>query len=482
VTSELSDTLLGLRWPLPRTDNDARAALDQLAQVSGRLTDLADQYRALAPGWLGPVQALIAQGGFTLDWWQPLLAEPDLDWTINHQAHLAADLAQIAAAGARILDQLSPTGSPAAPSPVVKSVASFGSVPMSAAVIPPVVPSNPPPAPTGAPLLPSSVPPAPRNPAPPRPNQANQAQGHPGQPHPNQSHPGQPHPGQPRSGQPQPRPAQFGPDGSGPDEFGPDKFGTAQSDEDAVDPLADSGRHRRAAYEFGPPRSTWRSAVQDRFPSHVVRPYSDDDEDDDTLLSSDRRLPAHAGMLVQAAIVLCVVGGLSWWAVTELHGSSPVQAPAADGASSHPASLNPTAGLTPTAAAGLGIPASPSPSATPSPHATTAPASTRGAAPGSATVSDLSVSLLGGSQSVKQIAVYLTFDASGDGSVTVTIDYYGSSGGHEVSPETASWTESGHTSYQLAESIPASAYCGATVTVVASSGSDSSSAVTDPGC
>ena len=449
MTSELTDTLLGLRWPLPRTDNDARAALDQLAQVSGRLTALAADQQAAAPAWLGQVQALIAQGGFTLDWWQPLLAEPDLDWTINHQAHLSADLAQIAAAGARILDTLTPSDSAIPPPPVAKSVASFGSVPLgSATAIPPVVPSAPPrshpaPAPTGAPLLSSGVPGLAQRPL--------------GKPGPGQSSgPGQPGPGQPGR--------------SAPAERQP-----AQSPGAEPDPLADPGRHRRAAYEFGPARSTWRSAVQDRFPSHV-QPYSDDDDDDDPMLSSDRRLPAHSGMILQATVVLCVVGALSWWAVTALH--RPPAVPVAAGAPSSQPAAQPTS-----AAAGLD-PSTP----TTAPARTTPTTQPATAAappviqPGSATISDLKVLLEGGSEAVQQVDAYVTFNASSTAAVTLTIQYYGVADGTKTAVQTALFPESGQTSYQVPVVISSSAYCGKTITVIATAGTGTAQSTTQPGC
>ncbi|HEY3871749.1 MAG TPA: hypothetical protein VGM10_25530 [Actinocrinis sp.] len=116
---ELVQALLGLRWALPRTDADARTALDQLSAVASRLGRLgaeAAQAAAAAGGgegeaqapWQAQVQGLLAQAGFALDWWRPVLDDIDLDWTLNHQAHLSADLARIASAGARILDQYAP--------------------------------------------------------------------------------------------------------------------------------------------------------------------------------------------------------------------------------------------------------------------------------------------------------------------------------------------------------------------------------------
>ena len=478
MTSELTDTLLGLRWPLPRTDTDARAALEQLAQVSGRLTGLADQYQAAAPSWLGQVKALIAQGGFTLDWWLPLLAEPDLDWTVNHQAHLAADLAQIAAAGARILDQLSPSDSAIPPPPVVKSVASFGSVPMSAAAIPPVVPSAPPPpprttpqpAPTGAPLLQSGVPGlAPRQGGQPRSGQSGPGQTGTGQAGTAQSGPKQPGLGKPGPGKPGPGPSV--PDQSVPGPRRPVRTPAAEPDQDS-DELADSGRHRRAAYEFGPPRSTWRNTVQDRLPSNSPS-YSDDDDDDDPMLTPGRRLPVHSGMLLQAAAVVCVVGLLSWWAVTELH--KPPTVPVAGGRPSlHPS----VPGASPTMADGLG----PITSGTETPESAPTTLAVGGIAPGNVTVSALNISLEGGSQAVQQVDAYVTFHASSTGAITLTIQYYGTSDGNKTPVQTALFPESGHTSYEIPVVISSGAYCGKTVTVIATAGGVSARGNTQSGC
>lgn len=517
MTSELADTLLGLRWPLPRTDHDARAALDQLAQVSGRLTRLVaePQVQQDAPAWLGPVQALIAQGGFTLDWWQPLLAEPDLDWTVNHQAHLSADLAQIAAAGARILDQLLPSGESAAPTPVVRSVASFGSVPMTAPPIappPPAPPSPQPPAPTGPPLLqPGTTVGAAATQALPPPRSEYQPPRYP--PEPVRAAP----PAVPAPPVLPPAPAPsllpFELDEPNVMEFDePDEFLSSSGSYDVSDPLNDSGRHRR--FDFGPPPSTWREshpqvperveraerarppaperaqrplrpaqpAPPDLFPSHV-QPYQDEDDDEDPILAPDRRLPAHAGMIIQATIVLCVVGALSWWAVGELHGS-PSSGTSA-GASKSPQALDPSAvGAAPapttaTAADGLttGGGVSPAP-----PAATTPAAQNPPPASGSATVSNMSVLLEGGSKDDPYIDIILTFAASNTDPVTITINYYGTSNGKRISPQTSLLHESGQTGYQVGTTIPSTAYCGTTVTVIASAGTSSSQAATQPGC
>ena len=144
---ELVQALLGLRWALPRTDADARVALDQLSAVSARVAQLAGEQPGDETPWDGQVQALLAQAGFALDWWRPVLDDVDLDWTLNHQAHLSADLARIASAGARILDQFAPAvPNPAAappsavtegpPQAAPRMAAAFGSVPAMAIVDP----------------------------------------------------------------------------------------------------------------------------------------------------------------------------------------------------------------------------------------------------------------------------------------------------------------------------------------------------------
>jgi hypothetical protein len=114
---DLVEALLGLRWALPRTDADARAAVAQLDMVAGQLRALYDQVTVDPldddlPAWTAPVGSLIAQSAFALDWWRPVLEDVDLDWTINHQAHLSADLSGIASAGAQILDQIEPMAPP----------------------------------------------------------------------------------------------------------------------------------------------------------------------------------------------------------------------------------------------------------------------------------------------------------------------------------------------------------------------------------
>ncbi|HWG28059.1 MAG TPA: hypothetical protein VG296_28360, partial [Actinospica sp.] len=105
---ELTEALLSLSWPLPRTVEDADGALTRLEEVKAVLTRLEQQSVGSEAWWAGQVDGLATQSGFVLEWWRPVLRDPDLDWTLNHQAHLTADLATLASAGARLLDQIEP--------------------------------------------------------------------------------------------------------------------------------------------------------------------------------------------------------------------------------------------------------------------------------------------------------------------------------------------------------------------------------------
>ena len=104
----LIEALLALSWPLPRTVEDADSALTRLEEVAAALTLLEQQSVGTEAWWAGQVDGLATQSGFVLEWWRPVLRDPDLDWTLNHQAHLTADLATLASAGARLLDQIEP--------------------------------------------------------------------------------------------------------------------------------------------------------------------------------------------------------------------------------------------------------------------------------------------------------------------------------------------------------------------------------------
>ena len=108
LEQELIEALLALSWPLPRTVEDADAALTRLEEVKTVLVRLEQQSVGTEAWWAGQVDGLATQSGFVLEWWRPVLREQDLDWTLNHQAHLTADLATLASAGARLLDQMGP--------------------------------------------------------------------------------------------------------------------------------------------------------------------------------------------------------------------------------------------------------------------------------------------------------------------------------------------------------------------------------------
>jgi hypothetical protein len=108
LEQELTEALLALSWPLPRTVEDADSALTRLEEVMAVLTRLEQQSAGSEAWWAGQVDGLATQSGFVLEWWRPVLRDPDLDWTLNHQAHLTADLATLASAGARLLDQIGP--------------------------------------------------------------------------------------------------------------------------------------------------------------------------------------------------------------------------------------------------------------------------------------------------------------------------------------------------------------------------------------
>jgi hypothetical protein len=76
-----------------------------------------------------------------LEWWRPVLRDPDLDWTLNHQAHLTADLATLASAGARLLDQIEPRAAEeAAEAAHARRVAQEKR--WGPAAVPPFVPTN----------------------------------------------------------------------------------------------------------------------------------------------------------------------------------------------------------------------------------------------------------------------------------------------------------------------------------------------------
>jgi hypothetical protein len=146
---ELTEALLALSWPLPRTVEDADAAISRLEEVRSVLTRLEQQSVGSEAWWAGQVDGLATQSGFVLEWWRPVLRDPDLDWTLNHQAHLTADLATLASAGARLLDQIEPRAAEeAAEAAHARRVAREKR--WGPAAVPPFVPTGPRPGAPGA--------------------------------------------------------------------------------------------------------------------------------------------------------------------------------------------------------------------------------------------------------------------------------------------------------------------------------------------
>ncbi len=506
---ELVQALLGLRWALPRTDADARVALDQLAAVAARVSQLAGEQPGDETPWDGQVQALLAQAGFALDWWRPVLDDVDLDWTLNHQAHLSADLARIASAGARILDQFAPAvPNPAAapPSAVTEGppqhshshghaprvAAAFGSVPATAIVDPlansgrhrrPAYEFDPFDAAgagqTGAEFAPPQAPAEfeQRQPLQPGPAFAPPAQ-FPSPPLQPLEPPPLPDGIEPelehlfRPQEPAPRaadapttvtaPPLFGP----PSLYAPGGVGTGPGIPKSAPP-----RDEPASGGNPPPPAFSRPIVWGSGDNR-----REDEEDYAPVTRSARRSP-NAGMVVQAVGILGAVAALCWWAATSLHfGSSPAGHPAAA-----PSTAVRAGGVTSTHTA---HPATSAPAAKSSPSGvtpvTTPP--TQPPPPNAANVTALQVQLLGGSASVHQIAMILSVNTSGTGKVTVSVDYYGTKNGARVAERTASWTLSGKTSYSIGNSIPTDAYCGEVFTLKATSGDATSTQSTNPGC
>jgi hypothetical protein len=454
---DLVQALLGLRWALPRTDADARVALDQLAAVAGRVGQLAADHGGPQSPWDGQVQALLAQAGFALDWWRPVLDDVDLDWTLNHQAHLSADLARIASAGARILDQYAPnTPHPAAtppsavtegpPQPAPRVAAAFGSVPATA-VVDPLANSG-----------------RHRRPA----YEFDDAEALPhGQPVlPLQFEPWSAPPQAPAA--PLPQPGEIEPELE-------QLFRPPQQQAPQPHPEAQPVPQPQRAAAGGPP-----PGVPAPPPAAFTRP-----EPTGAIGQPDRRGP-HVGMVVQAVGILGVVAALSWWAVSSLHPSS--------GAAGHASAQSGHASAQP----GGGASAHPAGSASAKPHQSsapaTAPSSTHSAVvpvttpptspppPNAAGVTAIQVELLGGSATVHQVAMVLSVDTTGTGQVTVTVDYWGTKNGAKTNERTASWTLSGKTAYSIGASIPVDAYCGETFTLKAVSGGATATKATSPGC
>jgi hypothetical protein len=501
----LVQALLGLRWALPRTDADARVALEQLSAVTERLAQLAAASSGEAESpWEGQVQTLLAQAGFALDWWRPVLDDIDLDWTLNHQAHLAADLARIASAGARILDRYAPAvphpheseGPFTLPPTGNRVLAAFGSVPATTIIDPlansgrhrrPAYEFD---APTGR-----SAPPAPPAPSVPRRPAAPSWSPVPAEPQPPAAPTGLPPaigqaPGHqqllypqiveftPASAPAAPQPVYPNPDAEAVANLlaPPPPIPVQQPVEDLLEPPLLPMPVRSRPPGQVPPSAFTPPIIWGGSPATVF-----DDEDDDPIVRSDRRLLPSGGMVVQALGILGVVGALCWWAITSLH---PGAAPP-----SHPVAGTAAAGHAPTQSAPArsgasitGTKSTPAKAATSAPAAPPSSAAPPAAPPvvGIATVTALQISLLGGSVAQQQVAMVLSVNASGTGQFTVTVDYYGMRNGAKIDERAASWTLSGKTSYQIGATIPTQAYCGTVFTLTAKGGDATSTQTTAP--
>ena len=99
------------------------------------------------------------------------------------------------------------------------------------------------------------------------------------------------------------------------------------------------------------------------------------------------------------------------------------------------------------------------PSPSPKPTPTPTPSSTK-----PATVTNLTLALVGGDQSDQTIAYVATVSTSSTAPVTLTYTYAGTGGRATV---TRTMSLSGHTNYVIADLIPAQPYCGGPVTMTA---------------
>jgi hypothetical protein len=515
----LTEALLSLSWPLPRTVEDADAALTRLEEVKAVLTRLEQESVGEPPvWWAGQVDGLATQSGFVLEWWRPVLRDPDLDWTLNHQAHLTADLATLASAGARLLDQIEPRAAEeAAEAAHARRVAQERR--WGPAAVPPFVPVGPRPgAPGSRPLPPAQV----FGEAAPVPVPAQPAVQVPAQPGPEAvvaaALAGAAAAELGSDQLAEPLPAATASAAAPP--TAPPPARPAAPKAKAPANLTTQPRHRRPAYDFDDPRPSAppapafpqtgglppRSPVVPgpgfggppqqgrRLGPNAYRPpeygpgpfgFAGEDEDEPESLVPTALHRHQRRLLMQTGAVLGAIGVLCWWAVYALSDNSSTHSSAA-GDSTYTAA----GGAERTVAGGLTTPQASAPASKPSttkpvpttPAPSTAPSKAASSAPDAATVSSVRVTLLGGSSAVPQIVALITVNTAGSGKVTVTGAYYGASGSHQVAAETAQWVLSGKTVYQYSVPIANSAYCGTQFHFSISAGGQSSSGETGPGC
>jgi hypothetical protein len=101
----LRAVVLSLSWPRPERRDLAAAAIEALTSTRGQLGAVADTVSD--PQLRSAVVGLVGSAGFVLDYWPGALAgiAPE-QWTPAHTKALSTDLAQIALAGAPVLDRI----------------------------------------------------------------------------------------------------------------------------------------------------------------------------------------------------------------------------------------------------------------------------------------------------------------------------------------------------------------------------------------
>ena len=531
---DLTEALLSLSWPLPRTVEDADAALTRLEEVRAVLTRLEQQSVGSEAWWAGPVDALATQSGFVLEWWRPVLRDPELEWTLNHQAHLTADLATLASAGARLLDQMEPRAAEEAAAVHARRAARerrwgpSAVPPFSAAAAGANAPST--------------------RPQPPSALFGEDAVGAGRQQAPQQA----PQPQQPQQQQQQ----QVLPVAPAAEDLEPPQFPPLPTDPRATEPPAPdalnagAARHRRPSYDFddpdapaplpvlpvpaapaqagaapapaqqpaalpqsgippcGPvpggvpgPRGPLQQAAYPptplasppgpagpgyaRGPVHGYPDEPDEDEPHSLVPTGLRRHQRR--LLMQTAAILVAIAVLCWWAVYTLSSSPSHPAASSTHTTGESTAQGGVGGLGTTGAHTSAAPSSSAPATTQSPKSPTtspapAPSTATSTVADGTTVSSVQVTLLGGSATVPQIVALITVHTAGTGPINVVGAYYGAKGSEKVTPETDHWTFSGHTSYQYSVPIANSPYCGSTFYFTLSAGGVTDSGSTYPGC